>query len=630
MNYLLNFLLLHLILMCKSDTPMCQRFDAQTKLLERYCENGHQIMPSHSCAAWQIRTIESFEVSQLKMAGCDYYTVSEAFIKFKYVTSVTVQYSHNFDLNVQLDRLQTLNVSYNEWQTIPVDFFSRAPELRVIDLSHNGIIQLEWGSFEHARNLRKIYLSHNLLRTIQPEIIVGLINLELIDLRANQLYSVPDLSGNKHLNAMHLQENPITTYDCFHISLMKSVSLHLSWSNVVTFDGGWHCSGKRIRVVSNAVDEGIYSAESNGKHELHCNDRSFTSLREFTAGRNAFQNVVEIVPCFGATIESIDLSGNLVETIDSTAFRRFNNLKELKLSETMLKRFDFGFITQHNRLDLLDLSFNPNLRTFYNIESFRSFTSLREFKIAGNRLANLPQILEQLSNSIELLDISGNPIGRLNTNSLHRLNKLKALNVSDSSLSISNENPFEPITTLVSLDISRNNLGRTTFAVLSKTLNRLQHFHAAHCHIQNPDDIARELRSSLIELNLAANEIRTLQTEKLQNLLNLATLDISSNKLHEIEFQLTLNKLQHINLNGNDLTHINGLTRTQFRSLKSIDIAGNQLECSNLQQLQHEWQHIIEFSEDSLMQKHNKDCRSNGNQTESGLLTRMYNKIKFW
>lgn len=609
---------------------MCQRFDARTKLLERYCENGHQIMPPHSCAAWQIRSIESFEVSQLKMAGCDYYTVSEAFIKFKYATSVTVQYSHNFDLNVQLDRLQTLNASHNALQSIPEDFFSRAPELRVIDFSYNKLIQLEWRSFEHAQNLREIYLAHNLLRTIQPEITVGLINLELIDLSANQLYTIPDLSGNKHLTAMHLQENPISTYDCFHISIMKSVSMRLTWSNVVTFDGGWHCSGKRMLVLPNAAAEGIFSAELNGKYELHCNDRSFMNLREFTAGRNAFQNGIAIVPCFGTMIESIDLSGNLVETIDSVTFRPFSSLKELKLSETMLKSFDFSFIPQSNRLNSLDLSCNPNLSTFINMEKLRSFTSLRELKIAGNRLALRPQIIEQLSSSIEILDISGNLIGRLNTNSLRRLNKLKALNVSDSSLSISNENPFEPITTLVSLDMSHNNLGHATFAVLSKTLNRLQYFHAAHCQIQNANDIIRELRSSLIELNLAGNQIQILQTEKLQNLINLAILDISSNKLHDIEFQLTLVKLQHINLSGNDLTHISGLTRSQFRSLTSIDMAGNQLECPNLQQLVHEWKDIIEFNDDSFIQKHHINCRSNSNQTESGFLTRVYNKIKFW
>lgn len=616
--------------MCKSDTPMCQQFDARIKLLERYCENGHQIMPAHSCAAWQIRSIESYEVSELKMIGCDYYTVSEAFIKFKYVTSVTVQYSHNFDLNVQLDRLQTLNVSYNALQTIPPAFFSRAPELRAIDFSYNKLIQLEWSSFEHAQNLRQIYLSHNLLRTIQPEIIVGLIHLEYIDLSANQLYTIPDLSGNKHLNVMHLEENPITMYDCFHVSMMKSVSMHLSWSSFVTFDGGWHCSGKRIQVVPNAAADGIFPANYNGKYELHCKDRSFASIREFTAGRNAFENVAEIIPCFGDTIDSIDFSGNLVENIDSVKLRRFYYLKELKLSETMLKSFDFTMISQPNRLNALDLSFNTNLHTFIDIERLSSFTALRELKIAGNRLATIPQWIEHLSNSIEVLDVSGNLVGTLNANSFRHLHKLKVLNISDTSLSNFNENPFELVTTLASLDISNNKLDHADFVVLSKTLNRLQYFYATHCQIQNPDDIIRELRSSLIELKLAGNQIQTLKTEKLQNLINLVYLDVSANNLHKIEFQLTLNKLEYINLNDNDLAYINGLTRSQFQSLKSIGIAKNQLECSNLQQLMQEWENIIEFNDESLIQKHNKDCRSNNNQNESGLVTRIYNKIKFW
>lgn len=616
--------------MSKSDTPTCQRFDARAKLLERYCENAHHITPPHSCAAWQIRTIETYEVSELRMAGCDYYTVSEALIKFKYVTSVTILYSHNFDLNVQLDRLQTLNASYNALQVIPQDFFNHAPELRVIDFSHNSLVELEWSSFEHARNLREIYLSHNLLRTIQPEIVVGLINLELIDLSGNQLYNIPDFSGNRHLNEMHLEGNPIATYDCFHISMMKSVSLYLSWSDVVTFDGGWHCSSKHIQVIPNATTEGIFPAAVNGKFELHCNDRSFAKLREFSSGQSAFQNLADITPCFGDAIESIDFSGNLVEKLDWVGFRRFDRLKELKLRETMLKTFDFTMIPQPNRLNSLDLSFNTNLRTFINIGRLGVFTGLREFKIAGNQLALVSEIIDSLSNSIEILDISSNSVVRLNANSFRRFNKLKILNVSDIGLSNFTENPFEHVTTLVSLDLSNNKLDHANFIVLSKTLNRLQYFYAAHCQIQNPDDIIRELRSPLIELNLAGNQIPTLKTEKLQNLLNLVDLDLSSNQLRDIEFQLTLNKLERINLNYNDLTNINGLTRSQFRSLKSIAIARNQLECPNLQQLMHEWENIIEFDDESFIQKHNKDCRPNDNQTESGLLAKVYSKIKFW
>lgn len=620
--------------MCKSDSSMCQRFDARTKSLERYCENGHQIMQLHNCAvARQTQSIELYEVSQLKMAGCDYYTVSEAIIKYKYVTSVTIQYSRNFDLSVPLDRLQTLNASHNAMQTIPEDFFSHVPELRVIDFSHNKLIHLEWSSFEHARNLRQIYLSYNLLRAIQPEIIVSLINLEFIDLSANQLYTIPELSGNRHLNAMHLGENPISTYDCFHISMMKLVLLHLSWSHFVTFDGAWHCSDKRIQIVQNAAAaaEGVFLAESSGKYELHCNDRSFKSLRAFTAGRNAFRNVDEILLCFDVTIETIDLSGNLVEKLDSVAFQRFSYLKELRLSETMLKSFDFGLITQPNRLSSLDLSFNTNLRHFNNIRLLSSFMTLREIKFAGNQLQNLPQIIEHLSTSIEILDVSKNIIGKLNSNPFRHLNKLKILNVSDTSLSISNDSPFEPITTLLSLDISQNNLDHTTLTALSRTLNRLQYFYAAYCQIQNPDDIIRNLRSSLVELNVAGNQIRTMRTEKLQNFINLVILDISSNELHEIDFQLTLTQLEHLNLNDNELTKINGLTQSQFRSLKSIAIGKNQLECTNLQQISREWENVIEFSDDTYIQKHNKDCRPNGqNQNENGFFTRAFNKIKFW
>lgn len=622
--------LFNMLMVCKSDTSMCQRYDAWTKVLERFCENTHQNTPSN-CVAWQFQSIESYQVSQLKITGCDYYAVSEAIIKYKYVTSVTVHYSRNFDLGVSLDRLHSLNASHNALPAIPVDFFNHVPEIRVIDFSYNRIDRLEWSSFKHAQHLQRIYLAHNLLRTIQPEIITNLINLQLIDLNANQLYNIPEFSANKHLNAMHLEENPISTYDCFHISMMKSVSVQLSWENLVTFDGAWHCNGKRLRIIRNtAASEGIFSTESNGNFELHCNDRGFKHMRQFTAGRDAFQNVAEMVSCFGDALETITVETNSVENLDANAFRRLNNLKELRLSDTKLKSFDFALIAQPNRLNALDLSLNPDLQRLINIRLLSSFTGLREFKVAGNQLEHLP--FEYLSSSVEILDVSGNLAGTLNTNMFLHLGKLKVLNLSDTGLSIFNENPFESLRSLLSLDVSHNNLDHTNLAALSTTLNRLQCFHAAYNRIQNPTEIIRHLGPSLVELNLAANRIRTLNTQTLQNLVNLKYLDISSNKLQEIEFQVTLNRLERLNLNGNDdLRTINGLTRTQFRSLKSIEINisnNNQFECHNLQEMLNEWENVIQFNNNNLSNQ--KHCRPNGSQNETGFFTNIYNKVKFW
>lgn len=633
-SLLVFLLLLHGLLQCESvGTSMCQRFDATAKLLERYCETGHQIVRPPSCAPWQTQSIESYQVAQLKLAGCDYYAVSEAVIKYKYVTSVTIQYSRNFDLNVPLERLTSLIASQNALQTIPHDLFSHAPELRVCDFSHNKLSQLEWSSFQHARNLRQIYLAHNLLRTIQPEVVVGLVNLELIDVKANQLYSIPDFAGNKHLTAIHIQENPIVTYDCFHIATMKSTAMYLSWASFVTFDGAWHCSGKRMYIVRStvgtAVSEGIFQSEPSGKIELHCNDRGFKNLREFTAGQNTFDNIIAILSCFDGSVETLDLSGNRVDKLESSVFRRFNYLRELRLSDTQLTSFDFSLIAQPNRLNLLDLSFNTHLRHFNNIRLLsNSFTAMREFKIAGNRLDNVPQIVENLSSSIETLDVSGNFIRTLNANAFRHFAKLKVLNVSDASLSITNENPFEHISTLLSLDLSHNSLGHTNYRLLSPTLNRLQYLYAVNCQIQNPSEIFHGLRSSIVELHLARNQIETIATASLQNAVNLAILDLSSNKLREIQFELTLNQLERLNLNDNHLTQINRLTRSQFRSLKSIDIARNQLDCSNVHQLMREWDGAIEFNNEQLVQTHGKDCLSASD--DSGVLTKIYNKIKFW
>lgn len=630
MNCSLNLVLFVVSLCSANNNFMSQKFDVRTKSLEKYCENSKGNVPD-GCSR-QIQSVESYQVGQLKLEGCNGNIISDAVNTFIYISTVDIRYSKGWTLDrlhFKLDRLKKLNASHNDIRKVSKDFFSQMPELTELDLSHNEINNLEWGSFDRANKLIKIHLSHNYLQDVQPEAIMGLTNLEYIDLSYNRIYTIPEFSSNKKLKSINLEENPISTYDCFHITRMSSVSLQFSWKDFSSFYGNWHCAEKQIQIIRNSESEGVF-APSKGKFELHCNDQSFKTLHEFIAGHRSFTNVAEILQCFSSSIESIDLSSNVVGKLTSTTFERFINLRELSLSDTKLTDFDLNVFKTPNRINLLDISFN-NLRHIGNIQLFESFNLLYELKAAGNQLENTQALIPHLRSSVEIIDLSGNFIGKLSSNAFRPLTALKVLNLSDTALSIADYNPFESVKTLLSLDVSHNNLGQVNLAVLSATLNRLEYFYAAHCQIENALNVIEQLGPSLIELNLSENRIRILNAQTLFNLrylINVHVLDLSYNQLQEIDLGSISNKLEKINLEGNELTQVEKLSRSHFISLKLMAISKNKLSCDLVEEVMREWEGI-EFNGDPFIQNHGKNCNAQA-QSESGLFTSIYNKIKFW
>lgn len=583
---------------------VCQFYDIKFKYLEEFCE----IVDESVGCLRQIQTIESDQVGQLKLEGCNSNVITEEINRFIFISYMNIKYSKHWSLdylNTHLDRLKILNVSHNHLEKVPKDIFCQTPEIVEIDLSHNDLSHLEWGAFDRANKLARIHLSHNQLRDIQPDTIMNLIHLEMIDLSFNRLQNIPEFSSNQKLVSIHLEGNPTSTYDCFHLTRMSTVALHFLWQDISYFYGNWHCHGKQMLIVRNTEFEGIFT-RSTDKYELACSVQSFKHLRQFVAGHKTFANVEEILHCFTSSIESIDLSGNVIEALNSTIFNRFIQLKELMLSNCQLRTIDLSIFKAPNKFNSLDISFN-NLQNIENVQLFASFINLYELKVAGNQFVNATQIIRHLKSSVEYLDLSKNSIGILNSNIFHHLTALKVLNLSDTRLSITDYNPFASALTLRSLDISYNNLDQVNLLVLSTTLNRLEYFYAAHCHIENILNVIQSFSLSLIELNLSGNFIKLLTDSMLQHLSSAHILDFSYNHLHEIDVGRLSSKLERINLEGNELRTIEKLSRFHFVSLKSLAISNNFLPCKYLKDVMREWEGI-QFIGDSFAQKHKQDC----------------------
>lgn len=634
------FIILTWSLCDASNDVVCQLFDQRTKTVEKYCKwySGGLAKNCSLHVTINFPTVKDDQVVRMKIAGCNESTVLGAIQMYPNIEWLDLSFSgyESLDwLNVKSERLKEINASINLLSEVPQHLFQNLPELVDLDLSRNKISYVNEMDLSDARKLRKIHLSHNNLEQISDSNFKCATDLEYIDLRTNKLSSISSFSNNNQLRTVRYMENPIREFNCSFLLAARLISFHFSWSSVLSFNGQ-DCADKRIHVVSpngnGNVDnnDGISITAGTRQHTLTCHPKSFTSLNNFVAGRNAFDNVADILNCF-TDIHYMDLGGNYIGAFRSSALKSFYFLERLNLSDTALLYFDVGDLRSPSQLKSLDLSQN-NLKDIRNIAQANY---LNELNLNENRLQNTPEIVQHLSATIQKLKLSGNFMGTVTPITFRRFTALQLLALSNTSLSISQGNPFERLVELRSLDVSHNNLSSVNFTQLAKTLNRLVEFRAVDCHIENVAELLSHLSPirildlslntvgyldnrfienliSLEELRLNGTGLFHFDAVPFQNLKNLRTLVASHNELTTIDVHLLpKSHLAHLDLQANELRRIDGLNQSEFKNLSTLAVSQNQLECDHLEQLISNTKGI-RFIDDPLNQKQQQTCDSNG------------------
>lgn len=650
MNYLLLFVLSTLTL-CEANNFVCQFYDFSANSLAKYCENFQLAVPITNCTR-EIDAFDAFQVDQLKIGGCDSVTILDSVERFKSARKLDISHSSykTLDwLDLGVARLETLNASHNELSNIKIFQQNASDSIVEIDLSYNQLKCIPPNTFDGARQLMRLHLAHNAIHSIVGGAFDGAVNLEFLNLDANRFWTIPIITNNKRLKAIHLNANPILTFACADVSMMSGISLHFSWKWALSFHGDGKCYPESMHVIRDNHDEGILVA-SDGTHEIHCNEQSFVNLTIFVAGHNSITNGGDLLQCLNPTVMQIDLSGTHIGKPNATVFQRFNRLSVLSLSTTMLTDFDFAMV-KSDSLMKLDLSHN-DLKFLRNVRLLEGFDSLEELSIAGNHIENTADLIQHLKPAITKLDVSGNPVGLINSITFEWLTELRQLNLSNTALSIDDMKPFEPLKNLGILDLSQNNLTNVNFTMLS-VLHQLNQLNAAHCLIGNASDLIRNLQPSLQRLDLSGNMFDELDIQAFDALVQLKSLnlsntnilsidlnafkilpnlqifDISHNKLHELHFPVAAtHRLSHLFLADNELMEIENFAKTYFTRLDTLTIAENQLSCKYLRRLKSEWIEL-NFADDLFDQKHHKNCQSSLHSI-SDFVNLTFNRVKFW
>lgn len=350
-----------------------------------------------------------------------------------------------------------------------------------------------------------------------------------------------------------------------------------------------------------------------------------------------------------AKLQQLDLRFNQIVAIDRDAFEKNAMLEVLRLQGNPLKRFDCHFVAtlenlrsfdvSLNRADEMDLScakckflaaadadgssqFQIHLQAIENDIHIGNVgvSELRHLNVADVNIRNVANVLDSLEPSLELLDLTSQYLGALTSNTFAKFQHLKYLTLSNTSFSVPTDtDPFQQLPELTALDLSNNNLAAMDFSVLSLTLSRLIELNVANCRIGNVLPLLELLKPALESLNLASNSLQSINARTFQRFINLKllnlshthlqqfdfttffhqnqliVLDLSHNRWSEVDFSLFVRKLTNVetlNLEGNHLQTVNGLTPAIFPQLNTLGLSKNQFSCEYLAKLLMAWPNL--------------------------------------
>ncbi|XP_064651089.1 keratocan-like [Lineus longissimus] len=219
---------------------------------------------------------------------------------------------------------------------------------------------------------------------------------------------------------------------------------------------------------------------------------------------------------------------------------------------------------------------NQGLEAIPEIAEMNSYTSI--FYLNGNKLGTLwrhtlPMLKEYF--------VQNNKLTHIRDDAFLDMPNITMLNLSYNSLDEISERPLKYLSSLVTLDISHNNL--SAVAIHNFNGEDLKALKTLDLSNNNISTIGREgfyKLNSLVQLNLCHNRLKTVDTGMLLGLSGLSSLYLDNNNINHIvnkAFQ-PLWSVTTLTLNNNDLTGLDRLTFFNMNKLESLNLGYNMLE----------------------------------------------------
>ncbi|XP_078576419.1 uncharacterized protein LOC144862040 [Branchiostoma floridae x Branchiostoma japonicum] len=334
--------------------------------------------------------------------------------------------------------LLELNLEDNFITELTPTSFRLRPNIQILRLGGNKIIDVSNSAFDGLSQLVKLYLNRNNIETIEAfGSLSGPSSLEMLDLQKNKLTSISigTFTGIPLLTELNLSSNNISKIEDGSFGRLKKLRVLYLNSN-------------QILKLTNATFFGIFS------------------LTRLTLSNNKIQNLPDMAFNSAGSLEFLDLTSNSISTITQLTFSGLLNLTALSLSTNNISSVEDGAFRDLVKLNSLSL-WDNNLQdisaaTFVGLapEDRTDNTGLEVLYLAGNRLTTIRKDDFARLTKLTFLTLFRNDITNegLEDGSFTNLGNLVYLSLYANSLTNISAATFEGLVSLESLGIGNNQI----------------------------------------------------------------------------------------------------------------------------------------------------------------------------
>ncbi|XP_015917704.1 toll-like receptor Tollo [Parasteatoda tepidariorum] len=440
--------------------------------------------------------------------------------------------------------LSELDLSFNKINRITPKNLQKLRKLRLLNLAHNNIEDVDAFLFTNFEFLQIIDLSNNMLKKIPAVLFQDSPDLREIYLQDNAIYSIPSgfFSGLQQLLVLNLSSNHLSS-NLIHqpfIDLIRLVLLDLR-NNELTF-------------INSTLLLSQYSLQmlflSHNKISF-IEDNSFSSLYN---------------------LHTIDLSHNHLEYLDAFTLNGLYVLSDLNLAFNNILMIHPDTFKNCSTLEKLSLQSN-NLS--FIPDSLAALQFLKSLNLENNDISDLYNSSLLLLKQLRYINLSQNKIGNLTSKNFKLLPILKELDLSKNQIYNLQHGVFDDIESLIKVDLSDNFL--TDINGLFMNLKVLKHVNVSRNKVQWFDYAVIPVQ--LEKLDLHSNEIEILGNYyELENTLQLVQIDVSYNYLVDVNGASFPNKIKVIRINNNRISNIHPFTFIAKSNLTYVDISNNKIQ----------------------------------------------------
>lgn len=478
--------------------------------------------------------------------------------------------------------LQILNLTQNRIRSTESIGFSTQPcsgegDLRILDLSYNELISIpeNWGASK-LRRLQQLNLQHNNITDISAEALSGLVSLRIFNISYNNLETIPSglFAGARDLQEIHLQNNKL-------FEIPKGLFHRLEQLLILDISGN--------QLSSHHVDNTTFS----GLIRLIVLKLAHNALTRIDS--KTFRDLY--------FLQILDLRNNSIGYIDDNTFLPLYNLHTLNLAENRLHTINDELF---NGLFVLSkLTLNNNLISIIEPSAFKNCSDLKELDLSTNQLQEVPVAIQNLS-MLRTLDLGENQIIEIPSGTLKNLNQLTGLRLIENQIGNITKEMFADIPRLSVLNLSKNRIQAIEIGSFDQN-KELEALRLDKNFISDINGVFATL-NSLLWLNLGENllvwfdyafipsNLKWLDlhgnyiTElgnyyKLQEQINLKTLDASHNRLTEIGPMSVPNSVELLFINNNFISTVHTNTFVDKTNLTRVDLYSNVLSKIHLHTL---------------------------------------------